>query len=336
MRMGPLTLSVAIEQWPLKAPFRTAGRTFDDIEIVRVTLEAHGALGHGEAAGVYYLDESAAGIRDQIERLRPALKDGFGRDRLQELLPIGGARNALDCALWDLEAKLTGRSVWQIAGLERPGALLTTFTCGADDPENMAAAARAYTHARAIKIKLTGEPIDAQRVRTVRSARPDVWLGIDANQSFTRDSLARLMALLVESNVAVIEQPFRVGAEALLDGFESPIPIAADESVQGLADMPALVGRFDIVNIKLDKCGGLTEALAMARAARELGLEAMVGCMPATSLAMAPAVLVGQLCRIVDLDAPMFLKNDRAIAARYQDGLITYPDALWGNPTGGG
>jgi L-alanine-DL-glutamate epimerase-like enolase superfamily enzyme len=247
------------------------------------------------------------------------------------MLPHGGARNALDCALWDLEAKLTGCFAWQMAELEKPRPLLTTFTCGADQPEKMAAAARGYADARAIKLKLTGDPIDAERVRAVRETRSDVWLGIDANQGFTRASLERLMPALVDARVALIEQPFRIGQESLLDGFQSPIPIAADESVQGCSDIPGLVDRFNTVNIKLDKCGGLTEGLAMARACQALGLDAMVGNMMGTSLAMAPAFLVGQLCSVVDLDGPVFLRTDRANAVQYIDGFISCPEKLWGN-----
>lgn len=175
----------------------------------------------------------------------------------------------------------------------------------------MVAAAIAYNSAKAIKVKLTGDSRDAERVRAIRAARKDVWLGVDANQSFTRDSLERLMPTLLETRVKLIEQPFLVGQEGLPDGFNAPIPFAADESVQGLADLPGLVGRFNTVNIKLDKCGGLTEGLAMARAARELGLDVMVGNMIGTCVAMAPAFLVGQLCSVVDLDGPTSLMADR-------------------------
>jgi L-Ala-D/L-Glu epimerase len=215
--------------------------------------------------------------------------------------------------------------------LPKPHPLLTTFTCGADEPAKMAANANAYTDARAIKLKLTGEAIDAERVRAVREIRPDVWLGVDANQGFTRAGLEALMPVFLEARVALIEQPFRTGQEALLDGFRSPIPIAADESVQNSADIPGLVGRVNVVNIKLDKSGGLTEALQMARTARQFGLDAMVGNMLGTSLAMAPAFLVGQLCQIVDLDGPVFLRADRAETIQYADGSVTCPERLWGN-----
>jgi L-alanine-DL-glutamate epimerase-like enolase superfamily enzyme len=194
----------------------------------------------------------------------------------------------------------------------------------------MAQTAKSYAGAQAIKLKLTGTPNDAERVRAVRAARPEAWLGVDANQGFTRASLADLMPVLVDARVGLIEQPFPIGREADLDGLRSPIPIAADESAQDLKDVAGLVGRFDIVNIKLDKSGGLTEALAMARQAHALGLGVMVGNMTGTALAMAPAGLVGQLCRIVDLDGPIFLRNDRSPGAVYENGTFWCPPEVWG------
>jgi L-alanine-DL-glutamate epimerase-like enolase superfamily enzyme len=328
---GRLVLRVEAEKWPLKTPFCITGHRWVDVGVVVVTLEQGGCIGRGEAAGVYYLNDDACSIVKRIEGVRAAIEAGIDRESLQQLLPAGGARNAVDCALWDLEAKLSGRFAWEIANLNKPRPLLTTFTCGADEPEQMAATARAYANARAIKLKLTGEPVDVERVRAVREARADVWLGVDANQGFTRASLEQLMPVLTEMRVALIEQPFPIGHEALLDGLQSPIPIAADESAQSLADMPRLAGRFNVVNIKLDKCGGLTEGLAMARAAHGVGLDTMVGNMLGTSLAMAPAFLVGQLCHVVDLDGPVFLKTDRAITVDYSNGAITCPEALWGS-----
>lgn len=328
-----LKLSVELEKWPLVSPFRITGYLWESIEVVVVGLERDGCRGLGEAAGVYYRNDRPGSIARTLESVRTALDGGITRDELQTLLPPGGARNALDCALWDLEAKLSGRPSWQSAGLtEAPRPLLTTFTCGVDTPDLMAAKARSYAGARALKVKLAGEALDAERVRAVRAANPHAWLGIDANQGFTCESLDRLMKVLVEANVKLVEQPFPVGQEGQLAGLRSPIPIAADESVQDLTDIPALVGRFDVVNIKLDKCGGLTEGLAMVRRARELGLKAMVGNMMGTSLAMAPALLLGQLCEVVDLDGPALLQRDRAKAIRYVDGLITLGENRWGRP----
>jgi len=221
-----------------------------------------------------------------------------------------------------------------LAGLRSVNPLVTTFTLGADEPAVMAEGARKYLHARALKLKLTGDlDIDIARVRAVRAARPGAWIGVDANQGYRIDALNSLIPVLVEANVSLLEQPLARGREADLQGYISPVPIAADESVLGLADIPGLVGRFDVVNIKLDKCGGLTEALAMARKAQELGLKVMVGNMVGTSLAMAPGFVVGQLCDIVDLDGPTFLKRDCIPGATYADGKIWCGEDIWGGPS---
>ena len=328
--MTPIRLIAGIERWPLVAPFRITGHLFEHLEVLVVRLEHNGAVGCGEAAGVYYRGDSPSRMLEQIEQVRPRIEAGITRELAQTLLPAGGARNALDCALWDLEAKVSHCPAWKTARLEAPQRLKTTFTCGANTPEKMAATARQYTQAQAIKLKLTGEPSDADRVRAVREAAPDVWLAVDANQGFTRASLERLMTTLLDTRVALIEQPFPLTQDAWLDGFHSPIAIAADESLQTLAELPGLIGRFNVVNIKLDKCGGLTEGFAIALAARELGLETMVGNMLGTSLAMAPAYLLGQLCKVVDLDGPIFLTSDRDAPVTYSDGLIHCPDELWG------
>jgi L-alanine-DL-glutamate epimerase-like enolase superfamily enzyme len=331
--MESLSLHAEVERWPLAAPFRITGYVFEAIDVLLVRLESQGHVGRGEAAGIYYKNDRPASMLQTVESVRAAIERGITRETLQELLPAGGARNAVDCALWDLESKISGQPAWQLAALERPRALVTTFGCGADTPQSMAATARTYADARAIKLKLTGEPVDEDRIRAVREALPDVWLGVDANQGFTRPFLEQLMPALVELKVALIEQPFAVGQEALLDGFRSPIPIAADESIMDAADLPKLIGRFSTVNIKLDKCGGLSEALLMARKARSMGFETMVGNMIGTSLAMAPAFLVGQLCSVVDLDGPLFLKSDRAPCVRYSDGLLSCDDTVWGGCT---
>lgn len=328
---GPLKMGVHTERWALAVPFRTAAHTMEAVEVIVVSIEKDNHVGRGEAAGIFYKGETVASMATQVETLRSVLEGGITRPALQKRLPASGARNAIDCALWDLESRLTGVPAWRAAELERPRPLLTTFTCGADEPHKMAAAARGYTNARAIKLKLTGEASDPDRVKAVRESQPDVWLGVDGNQGLTRAGLERLLPVLVEMQVALIEQPFPATQDAWLDHLGSPIPIAADESAQGVADLPGLVGRFSVVNIKLDKCGGLTEGLEMARVARMLGLQTMVGNMIGTSLAMAPAFLVGQLCTVVDLDGPVFLKTDRDNPVSYADGCITCPDALWGH-----
>jgi L-Ala-D/L-Glu epimerase len=331
----PLTLQVALEEWPLSAPLRITGYTFTSLTVVVVTLSDAVHFGRGEATGVFYLNETPSSLVGQIEAVREKLEAGVTREELRVLLPPGGARNAVDCALWELESKRARTPVWSLAGLQAPTPLLTTYTLGADTPEAMAEGATVrYRDARALKLKLLGDPDDAARVRAVRAARPDVWLGVDANQGLTRASLADLLPNLIEARVALIEQPCKRGAEHELDDFNSPIPLAADESVQSLGEIPALVGRFQVMNIKLDKCGGLTEALLMAEEGRRRGLVIMVGNMGGTALAMAPALLVGQYCEVVDLDGPLFLKRDRTSPVVYDHGYISAPGDLWGWPAG--
>lgn len=319
-----------IERWDYTYPFRISGYDWTVSELVYVQLENGGLRGRGECAGIYYKNDPPEHCLAEIERVRDELAAGATRADLQHLLPPGGARNALDCAFWDLEAKQRGIPVWKLAGLEPPRPVQTTYTIGADEPATMAERALAFSQATALKLKLTGEPADADRVRAVRSARPDVWLAVDANQGFTRRNLEQLLATLVDARVELIEQPFAVGSEADLDGLESPIPIAADESAQTAADLLSLVDRFDIVNIKLDKCGGLTAGLQMAREARALGLGVMVGNMMGTSIAMAPAFLVGQLCDVVDLDGPLLLRTDRQPSVTYEHGDIWSGEDVWG------
>ncbi len=328
-----VTMTLQNEPLPLAAPFRISGYVFDAMPATVVRLDDGRFEGRGEAAGVYYLDDRPEGMLATLEALREPIEAGLTRDALRRLLPPGGARNALDCALWELEARRAGVPAWQLAGVDRPRPLLTTFTVGADAPEVMAAAARGYAAARAIKLKLTGEAdLDGERVRAVRAARPDVWLAVDANQGYRPDTLQVLLPALHAAKVSLLEQPCKRGQEAELDGVDHAIPIAADESVQGLDEVEALVGRFDVVNIKLDKCGGLTEGLLIAERARALGMKVMVGNMAGSSWAAAPGFILGQQCDVVDLDGPVFLKQDRTPAVSYRDGLVDCPDAVWGGP----
>jgi len=325
------SLDIRKEQWPFREPFRISGYVFTAANVIRVALRDGALVGQGEAAGVYYRSETPDSMIAQIEAVGPVIEAGITRERLRDILPAGGARNAVDAALWDLEAKRSGVPAWRVANLDSPRGMPTTYTVSADTPERMAAVARGYAPARRLKLKLTGEG-DAPRLKAIRAARADAWIGVDANQGFTRATLEALMPVLLETNVRLIEQPVRVGHEAELDGLNSPISLAADESVQGLADIEKAKGRFDVVNIKLDKCGGLTEALMMVPAIRAAGMRPMVGCMEGTSLAMMPGALVGQLCDFVDMDAVLFLKDDRKPSVVYRGGEITLPDRGWGMP----
>lgn len=326
-----LRLELHNEPLPMSAPFRIAGHVFKAMPATVVTLRDGPHTGRGEAAGVYYNDDHPETMLATLEQLRPRIEAGLDRETLRTLLPAGGARNALDCALWELEARRAGLPVWQLAGLDGVRPLLTTFTVGADTPEIMAERAADYVQARALKLKLTGDAVlDAARVRAVRARCPLPWIGVDANQGYDASSLPALLPALVEARVSLLEQPCRRGHEADLDGIERPLPFAADESILDLAELEARHHRFDVINIKLDKCGGLTEGLMMARRARELGKQVMVGNMCGTSLAAAPAFVLGQFCDIVDLDGPTFLVEDRAPSVRYEDGFIQCGDEVWG------
>jgi L-alanine-DL-glutamate epimerase-like enolase superfamily enzyme len=323
-----------IERWPYRYPLRITGHEWTHVEVAVVEIEDDGRRGRGECAGVYYRGDTAERCLADIERVADRFTLGVSRRELLDLLPAGGARNALDAALWDLEAKAKGRPVWELVGSPAPQPLLTTHTLGADEPERMVERALAFSEAKALKLKLTGMSDDAERVREVRRARPDVWLGVDANQGFTRASLEALMPTLLEADVRLIEQPFAVGRDADLEGMHVPIELAADESAQDLDDVARVATRFGVINIKLDKCGGLTRALEIEAEARQRGLKVMVGCMGGTSLAMAPAYVLGLRCDLVDLDGPLLLARDRSPAVRYEAGRITCAPEVWGSPAG--
>lgn len=329
--MTRLNISVTTDKLLLLKPFRISGYVFEAFEVVVVTLDDGRHRGRGEAGGVYYLGDNVAHMLSVLDGASAAIAAGPTREELRSILPPGGARNAVDCALWELEAARAGVPVWQLAGQAAPKPLRTTFTLGADEPETMAQAARDYAQAHSIKIKLTGDlDLDLARVAAVRAARPDAWLGVDGNQGFVASQLDALIAGLLAQDVGLLEQPLARGREADLQGLRSPIPLAGDESIQSLGDVAASVGRYDVVNIKLDKCGGLTEGLLMAQEARRLGLGVMVGNMGGSSLGMGPGFVLGQVCDIVDLDGPIFLANDRRPGVEYVDGKIWAGPEVWG------
>jgi len=329
--VSALTLSHRRDAMVFREPFRISGYLFESMPAVIATISDGAVTGRGEAAGVYYLDDDSDHMEVGIERCRDAIEAGISRQALRALLPPGGARNALDCALWELESLRAGTPVWQLAGVGPPKPLVTTFTLPAEEPAEILRRLDALPALKAIKLKLEGDlAADSARVKAVRSARPHVWLGVDANQGYDGDDLDGLVAMLVDQKVSLLEQPIRRGAEALLDGWHSPIPVAADESVLDLAEIDTHRHRFQVINIKLDKCGGLTEALMMADHARRLGLKVMVGNMAGATLSTAPAFVLGQSCDIVDLDGPWFLADDPLAAGLYQDGSIMVPAGLWG------
>lgn len=330
--MPHLHLSIETNVVRLAQPFRIAGYVFETAEVLIATLDDGTHRGRGEGAGAYYLGDDLAHMRSDIEAARAAIEAAPSREELRAIMPAGGGRNAVDAALWDLQAARTGRPVWQLAGLPaEPKPIVTTFTVSADTPEKMAEVARAYAGAKSIKVKLTGDlALDLERVAAIRAARPEVWIGVDGNQGFSREDLRPLVEGLLPHRVELLEQPLARGQEADLDGFRSPIPIAGDESLLTLADLPGAVGRFDVVNIKLDKCGGLTEGLLMAAEARRLGLGVMVGTMIGTSLATAPGFVLGQVADLVDLDGPTFLVEDCSPSVTYHDGMLHAGQEVWG------
>jgi L-alanine-DL-glutamate epimerase-like enolase superfamily enzyme len=325
------TLNVERAELRFTEPFRISGYVFEAMPSVVATIGDSGIEGRGEAAGVYYRGDDQDRMVVGIEEVRTAVEDGMSRAELQQALPPCGARNALDCALWELDSRLAHTPVWSLAGVPRPRALVTTFTVPADEPAVIEERVRDFAFARAIKLKLEGDvAADRERIALVRRLRPDVWLAADANQGFGAGDLDALAAMLREHRVALIEQPVRRGEEEQLRGWSPGVPVAADESILDLAELQALGELFDVINIKLDKCGGLTEAIAMARLARGVGKQVMVGNMGGSTLAMAPGFVLGQLCEVVDLDGPYGHADDRLARSIYRDGAIYVPDALWG------
>lgn len=317
---------------PLREPFRIADRCYDAFDTINVEIGERGCLGRGEGAPLGYLSQTIADLAGWVEAARPMIEQGGDRAMLRERMPASGARNALDCALWDLEAQLTGRPVWDLAGVGAPKPVRTTFTIGCGNPAEMARSALGWSAASALKLKLGGDGQDAARIDAVRKARPDAWIGVDANRSLTPLSFKALGTALRDAAIALVEQPLPIGCEALVPHLGAQLPIIADESLQTLDDLPAIRSSFDGINIKLDKCGGLTEALLLVEAARAAGLQVMVGNMGGSSIAMAPAWMLAGLCDHVDLDGPIYLKDDEQPAASYSAGLVSCDPALWGTP----
>jgi L-alanine-DL-glutamate epimerase-like enolase superfamily enzyme len=326
-----MELAVEIERWPLEHPFTISRGSKTEAVVVGVELTRSGHRGRGEAVPYARYGETPDGVVAAIESMRAALRGGLDRAALQGAMLPGAARNALDCAYWDLEAKEAGRRVYELAALLPPKPLVTAFTISLDEPEAMEAAAARAAKRPLLKVKLGGGDRDAERIAAVRRAAPNADLIVDANEGWSERDLERNLAACAQAGVALIEQPLPEGGDAALVGMARPIPVCADESVHDRASLAALDGKYDAINIKLDKAGGLTEALALASEAERRGLGIMVGCMVATSLAMAPAVLIAQRARIVDLDGPLLLARDRPHGLRY-DGSIVYPSdpALWG------
>ncbi len=326
----PARLTVRQEAWPIAGAFTIARGSKTEARVVVAELEQDGLVGRGEATPYARYGETPDGVQADVAALAEAVAAGLDRTALQSRLPPGAARNALDCALWDLEAKRAGVPAWRLAGLAQPGPVTTAFTLSLGAPETMAAAARAAAHRPLLKLKIGG-PDDLDRVAAVRAAAPHARLIVDANEGLDLDALTRLLPDLARLGVALIEQPLKAGEDAALEGLASPVPLCADESLHTRADLARCAGRYACVNVKLDKTGGLTEALALAAEAREMGLSIMIGCMVATSLSMAPALLLAGLAQFVDLDGPLLLAKDREPGIRYEGSVAWPPEpALWG------
>jgi L-alanine-DL-glutamate epimerase-like enolase superfamily enzyme len=328
-----LSLTVAAESWPIAGAFTISRGAKTQADVVVATLSDGTAVGRGECVPYPRYGESVAGVIAALESTW-AKQPGLDRLALQQAMPPGAARNALDCAFWDLAAKRAGRPVHELAGLPAPQPLTTALTISLARRAEMAEMAARVAMRRLLKVKLGGDDSDggdAARIAAVREAAPDAELIVDANEGWTEQNLAANLAACAAAGVKLVEQPLPAGRDDVLARIQRPIPVCADESAHGLASLAALRGRYDAVNIKLDKAGGLTEALAMTAQAQRLGFLVMAGCMVATSLAMAPAVLLAQRADYVDLDGPLLLARDRDHALRYEDSLV-YPATvpLWG------
>jgi L-alanine-DL-glutamate epimerase-like enolase superfamily enzyme len=324
------SVSIHIESWMARIPFRISRQTWNDFPCVICEIEENGLIGRGESLGVYYLGETEESMLDQLESIIPELASGASRQRLLELLPPGGARAAADAALWDLEAQLSGTSAWEMAGVS-PNPVETVFTIGLEDePEEMGARAIAASDLSLFKVKLSADrPVE--RIAAICAARPDARLVVDVNGGWTFDKLRDVAPTLAEFGVSMIEQPLKRGHDDELEKYDSPVPLCADESCQHAGELDLAARRYQMVNIKLDKCGGLTHGLELAAAAKSKGLGIMVGCMGGTSLCVAPMHVLAQIADFVDIDGPLLLKNDRLGGFIYERGVATLPSKrFWG------
>jgi len=321
-----VTLSARAESFPIRGSFTISRGSKTSADVVLVEARDGAAAGRGECVPYPRYDETVPGAIAEIEKLPP----GLDRGRLRSAMKAGAARNAVDCALWDLEAKRTGKPAWKLAGLPEPKPVVTAYTLSLDMADAMGRAAAEHAHRPLLKLKLAGEG-DIPRVEAVRRNAPKSRLIVDANEGWKPEMLPDYLEAMARLGVELIEQPLPAGKDDVLQGLKRDVTICADESCHGIDSLAGLKGRYDAVNIKLDKTGGLTEALAVAREAERLGFKIMIGCMLATSLAMAPALLVAQLADFVDLDGPLLLAKDRPDGIDYRDGMAFPPRAaLWG------
>ena len=324
-------LSISRESWPLASPFRISrgARTASEVIVASIAEEAF--AGRGECFPYARYDETLDSVEAQIASIEKAITDGAGREELLGLLPAGAARNAIDCALWDLDAKRSGRRAWDLAGSAEPGPVTTVYTLGVDTPEAMAKKAAGNRFRPRLKLKMTGDGLDLARIEAIHAAVPEAGLVVDANEGWTIGQFLDLAPRLGALGVEMIEQPLPAITDTELANVSRPVPVCADESCHDLESLASLSGKYDMINIKLDKTGGLTEAIRLRDAAREAGYGIMIGCMVGTSLAMAPAMLIANDARIVDLDGPLLLAGDRNPSLTYTESVIAAPPrVLWG------
>jgi L-Ala-D/L-Glu epimerase / N-acetyl-D-glutamate racemase len=326
---NPLTLEAHEEIWLLKQPFRISRGTRTEAQVVVVTVSDGEHIGRGECVPAGRYNQSTASVLAQIESVKTDVN--LNRQGLQEQLPAGAARNALDCALWDLEAKVCGKRVWELAKIPIASEVETSFTISLDTPAKMGTAASANANLPVLKLKLGGDDLDLSRVEAVREAAPAAHLLIDANESWSPEHYREIVPGLKQLGVELIEQPFPAHADQVLESLDHPIPVCADESCHTTADLPRLTNRYEAVNVKLDKTGGLTEALRFSKRARESGFKLLTGCMVCTSLGIAPARLLATFANWIDLDGPLLLARDRNYPVPYVNGRIGIPPReLWG------
>lgn len=324
-----MQISFKVKSWPIRGSFTISRGSKTQVDVIQVAISNNGVTGRGECVPYARYNESIDSTLTELEEVLPTLKKGITREELQTLLPSGAARNAVDCALWDLECKQNKQSIW--ARVEAaPTSLVTAFTLSLDSPENMKKAAEENAFRPLLKLKLGG-PEDLARVAAVREGAPNAKIILDANEAWTPELYTQLIPELVKLDVAMIEQPFPAGEDTILKTLPRPIPICADESCHDRSSLTAIDGCYDMINIKTDKTGGLTEALALKEEAEKAGLQIMVGCMLSSSLSMAPAFVVAQGADIVDLDGPLLLSEDIEYGFEFKDNhMLPFSSKLWG------
>lgn len=326
----PRHIDAQMSSFPIAGSFTISRGAKTEAEVVTCTIAENGIRGMGECVPYRRYGESIEGVLADIEAIAPAIRSGLTRAELQKAMKPGAARNAVDCALWDIEAKLSGIAVVSRIGIDAPKPLTTAYTISLGEPDVMAAQVRDHATRALLKVKV-GTADDESRIRAVRAAAPNAEIILDANEGWSEEALLRHLHIAAEAGIVLVEQPLPAGKDMLLAAIDRPVIVCADESVHHTGDLASLRDRYDAINIKLDKTGGLTEALLMKQEAQRLGFRIMVGCMVGTSLAMAPAVLLAQDADFVDLDGPLLLARDRQPGLRYVDSLVFPPSVdLWG------